>query len=562
MAFDVVIAGGGFGGLYAARRLERRLPRYSARIIVVSDVNFLLYSPLLPGAAAGSLEPRHVVVPLREELEWADLRVGRVTGADPGVNELYMRTLDERDETLRYDQLVVALGSVSRVLPIPGLAEHALGFKTLADAIAVRNRALLNLEIAESLPDDESRREYLTFVFVGAGYAGVEGIAELQDYVNATIERYPRCREAGTRWIIADVLDRIMPEIPESLAKFASQELRRRGIELRTGTRLERMDERSAVLSTGERVPTRTVCWTAGVKPPAIVRELGLPLTKGGRIETDACMRVSGQHNVWAIGDAAAVPDPAQRRRAPSPPTAQHAIRQGRVVGSNVAAALAGRKPRPFRYRTLGVFVDLGPAQGGGHDARHPAARLPGLVRRPHLPPRDDARHGAPGPPGGRLDRRPPVRPRVRGARPARPSALPADLPRRGATAGRGTRSVTEPSFRDGRASDLQAVFELGEAAWDVSRRARGLIVGDQGRTEEELREDWRRERPLIEFLAAQAGGCFLVCEEGDELVGYVLMARFGSMDEMAELWVAPSHVGPRREHGAARALLARVAHA
>jgi NADH dehydrogenase len=360
VAFDVVIAGGGFGGLYAARRLERRLPRYSARIIVVSDVNFLLYSPLLPGAAAGSLEPRHVVVPLREELEWADLRLGRVTGADPAVNELYMRTLDERDETLRYDQLVVALGSVSRVLPIPGLAEHALGFKTLADAIAVRNRALVNLEIAESLPDDESRREYLTFVFVGAGYAGVEGIAELQDYVNATIERYPRCRAAGTRWIIADVLDRIMPEIPESLAEFASQELRGRGIELRTGTRLESMDEQSAVLSTGERVPTRTVCWTAGVKPPAIVKQLGLPLTKGDRIETDSCMRVKDQHNVWAIGDAAAVPDPAQRRKAPSPPTAQHAIRQGRVVGSNVAAALAGKNPRPFRYRTLGVFVDLG----------------------------------------------------------------------------------------------------------------------------------------------------------------------------------------------------------
>jgi NADH dehydrogenase len=359
VAFDVVIAGGGFGGLYAARRLERRLPRHSARIIVVSDANFLLYTPLLPGAAAGSLEPRHVVVPIREELEWADLLVGRVTGADPGVNEVYVRTLDERDETLRYDQLVISLGSVSRVLPIPGL-EHALGFKTLADGIALRNRALLNLEIAESLPDDESRREYLTFVFVGAGYAGVEGIAELQDYVNATIERYPRCRGAGTRWIIADMLDRIMPEIPPSLAEFASKELRARGIELRTGIRLERMDERSATLSTGEQVPTRTVCWTAGVKPPAVVSHLGLPLTDAGRIDVDATMRVKGQDNVWAIGDAAAVPDPAKKRRAPTPPTAQHAIRQGRVVGHNVAAALAGRKPRPFRYRTLGVFVDLG----------------------------------------------------------------------------------------------------------------------------------------------------------------------------------------------------------
>ena len=352
MASDVVIAGGGFGGLYAARRLERRLPRHSARITVVSDVNFLLYTPLLPGAAAGTLEPRHVVVPLREELEWEELLLGRVTGADPGVNEVYVRTLDERDETLRYDQLIVAVGSVSRVLPVPGLAEHALGFKNLADAIAVRNRALLNLEIAESLPDDAARRAYLTFVFVGAGYAGVEGFAELQDYVNDTIDQYPRCRVAGTR--------RIMREIPESLAEVAVRELRRRGMEIRTGTTLESMDERSAVLSTGERVPTHLVCWTAGVRTPGVVKQLGLPLCQGDRIETDATMRVTGRDNVWAIGDAAAVPDPAKHRRTPSPQTCQHAIRQGRRVGSNVAAVLAGGKPKPFRYRTLGVFVDMG----------------------------------------------------------------------------------------------------------------------------------------------------------------------------------------------------------
>jgi NADH dehydrogenase len=159
---------------------------------------------------------------------------------------------------------------------------------------------------------------------------------------------------------MVEALDRIMPEIPPSLAEFASRELRRRGIELRTGTRLERMDDRSAVLTTGERIPTRMVCWTAGVKPPAVVGQLGLPLTEGGRIDVDATMRVKGLENVWAIGDAAAVPDPAQRRRAPTPPTCQHAIRQGRVVGSNVAAALVGKKPRPFRYRTLGVFVDMG----------------------------------------------------------------------------------------------------------------------------------------------------------------------------------------------------------
>jgi NADH dehydrogenase len=360
VAYDVVIAGGGFGGLYAARRLERRLPRHSARILLVTDVNFLLYTPLLPGAAAGSLEPRHVVVPLREELEWADIRLGRVTGADPARNEVRLDTVDGRRETVRYDQLIVTVGSVSRVLPVPGLAEHGLGFKTLADAIALRNRALLNLEIAESLPDDEARREYLSFVFVGAGYAGLEGIAELQDYVADVVDRYPRCRMVGTRFVLVEARERVMPEVPPSLAEFATRELRRRGMEIRTGTMLDSAEADSVTLSSGERIPTRLLCWTAGVKPAPVVGELGLPLGPGGRIEVDATMRVAGTSNVWAIGDAAAVPDPAKHRRAPSPPTCQHAIRQGRRVAENVAAAMRGGSPRPFRYRTLGVFVDMG----------------------------------------------------------------------------------------------------------------------------------------------------------------------------------------------------------
>jgi NADH dehydrogenase len=358
--YDVVIAGGGFGGLYAARRLERRLPRHSARILLVTDVNFLLYTPLLPGAAAGSLEPRHVVVPLREELEWADIRLGRVTGADPARDELSIVTVDGRDETLHYDQLIVTPGSVSRVLPVPGLAEHGLGFKTLADAIAMRNRALLNLEIAESLPDDDARREYLSFVFVGAGYAGLEGIAELQDYVSDVIDRYPRCRIVGTRFVLVEARERVMPEIPASLAEFATRELRGRGMEIRTNTMLSSVEQDAVTLSNGERIPTRLLCWTAGVRPAPVVRKLGLPLGPGGRIEVDATMRVAGSSNVWAIGDAAAVPDPAKHRKAPSPPTGQHAIRQGRRVAENVAATLSGGRPQPFRYRTLGVFVDMG----------------------------------------------------------------------------------------------------------------------------------------------------------------------------------------------------------
>ena len=360
VAFHVVIAGGGFGGLYAARRLESVLARHSATITLVTETNYLLYTPLLPGAAAGSLEPRHVVVPAREELGWTEVKLGSVTGGDARARELGVRTVDGRDETLGYDHLILALGSVSRTLPVPGLAEHGLGFKDLPDAVELRNRALWNLEVAESLPDREQRRAYLTFVFVGAGYAGVEGIAELQDFVNSVIHRYPRCRIDGTRWVLVEAENRIMQEIPESLAEFATRELRGRGLEIATGTRLGSLTADSATLSTGEVVPTRYLCWTAGVKPPAVVKDLGLPLGEHGRIVTDRYLRVEGCPGVWAIGDAAAVPDPAQGRKRPCPPTAQHALRHGRRAAENVAASLRGRKLKPFRYRTLGVFVDMG----------------------------------------------------------------------------------------------------------------------------------------------------------------------------------------------------------
>src|SRR4051794_18251413 len=337
MAWNVVVAGGGFGGFYAARRLERVLPRQSARITLVSDVNFLLYTPLLPGAAAGTLEPRHVVVPLREELDCTNIRLGRITGLDPDANELRFRTPLGKDESMSYDQLILALGSVSRVLPIPGLAEHGMGFKTISEAIALRNRALLNLEAAEVMEDPAERDPYLTFVFVGAGYAGVEGIAELQDYVASVIERYPRCRMHGTRWILVEGRDKIMPEIPEDLADFAERELRGRGLEIRTGTTITSCTADSVELSTGERVPSRLLCWTAGVKPPALVRGMGLEVDRSGRIVCDSTLRVKGRDNVWAVGDSAAVPDPAKRYKQSSPPTAQHAMRQGKIAAHNVA---------------------------------------------------------------------------------------------------------------------------------------------------------------------------------------------------------------------------------
>jgi NADH dehydrogenase len=362
MAWHVVIAGGGFGGFYAARTLERVLPRQSTRITLVNDVNFMLYTPLLPGAAAGTLEPRHVVVPLREELRRTDLRLGHVVGLDPERRALSVESVDGRREDLTYDHLIVALGSISRTLPIPGLAEHGIGFKSIAEAIALRNHVLRTLEAAETFEDADERRPWLNYIFVGAGYAGVEALAELQDFAADAIELYPRCRTDGMRWILVEARDQLMPEIPKDLAEFASRELRRRGIELRTGTTLKELTAGSATLGDGDTIPTRTCVWTAGVRPNPVLARMGLPLDDNGRVRVDRTMRVVGHERIWALGDGAAVPDPA-RPGQPSPPTCQHAIRQGRRLGRNVAAAIGTGTIKPFRYKTKGVFVDMGQGQ-------------------------------------------------------------------------------------------------------------------------------------------------------------------------------------------------------
>jgi NADH dehydrogenase len=359
MAWDVVIAGGGFGGFYAARTLEKTLPPHSTRVTLVNAANFMLYTPLLPGAAGATLDPRHVIVPLRSQLRRTDLVIGSVTGANPAERTLAVCRIDGEQLELHYDQLIVALGSVSRTLPIPGLAEHAIGFKSLSDATALRNQVLSALDIAESLDDPEQRAEYLGFVFVGAGYAGLEGLAELQDFAAQVIDLYPRCRAAGMRWVLVEARERIMQEMSPSLSEFAARELRGRGIEVMTNTTIEQITARSATLSTGETIAARTVVWTAGVKPSPAVARLGLPLDDGGRLVVDRMMRVEGHPGVWGLGDCAAVPDPA-RRGQPCPPTAQHAIRQGRVTARNVAATLGSGKLRPFRYRTAGVVAELG----------------------------------------------------------------------------------------------------------------------------------------------------------------------------------------------------------
>jgi NADH dehydrogenase len=356
MAWNVVIAGGGFGGAFAARKLERVLPRQSARLMLVNDVNFLLYTPFLPEAAAGTMEPRHVVTPLRDLLKRTYLRLGAVTAHDPAARTVEITNHEGDVNEQRYDQLVLALGSVSRLLPVPGL-ERAIGFKSLADAIWLRNHVIETLEAANDSEDPERRQELLTYMFVGGGYAGLEALAELQDFAVDAIERYPRARLQGMNWILIEAADRVLPETDADLARYAVDQLRGRGLDIRLGTRVEEVGEDHVRLSTGETIPCRTVVWTTGVAPHPSLRELSVPLDEHGRVPVDRELRVEGMEAVWAVGDCAAVPDPAGGL---SPGTAQHAIRQGRTAGRNVAAALGNGTMSPFSYRDRGSFVNLG----------------------------------------------------------------------------------------------------------------------------------------------------------------------------------------------------------
>ncbi|MDX6589136.1 MAG: hypothetical protein QOI84_410 [Solirubrobacterales bacterium] len=357
MAWNVVIAGGGFGGLAAARELERTMPKQSARLALVNETNFMLYTPFLPEAAAGTLEPRHVVTPLREILKRTYLRLGSIVGHDPEAKTVTMRAKYGAVETMPYDQLLLALGSVSRVLPVPGLAEHAVGFKSLADAIYLRNHVVETLEEANATEDPGLRDELLTYVFVGGGYAGLEALAELQDFAADAMDSYPRARLHGMRWVLVEATDRVLPEIDLQLAEYALRELRGRGIDIRLGTTLDEVGADRARLSSGETLPTRTVVWTAGVAPQPILRELNLPLDDRGRAPVDHFLRVRGLDAVWAIGDCAAAPDP---NGGLAPPTAQHAVRQGPIAARNIAAELGVGSPKPFEYRSQASFVNLG----------------------------------------------------------------------------------------------------------------------------------------------------------------------------------------------------------
>ena len=346
-----LIAGGGYAGSLVARLLGRR------GATIVSPENYMLFTPLLPEAASGTLEPRHVVVPLRLMCRRADLVLGRLTGLDAERRAASVEALDGPIE-IGYERLVLALGSVSRVLPVPGLAEHGHGFRDLADAIALRNHILRQLEAAAAAATPEARARHLSFVFVGAGYAGVEALAELADLVRDALRFYPGLSGAPQRWVLVDAAPKILPEIPTRLGDYAAAQLARRGVEIHVSTRLESADAGGVVLSGGTRVETETLVWTAGVRASPSLTRLGLPLDDRGRVPVDDCLRVTGLNGVWALGDCAAVPNLATPGTT-DPPTSQHALRQARRLAKNLAG-----EPRPYRYRMLGQAATLGRYKG------------------------------------------------------------------------------------------------------------------------------------------------------------------------------------------------------
>jgi NADH dehydrogenase len=346
-----VIVGGGYAGSYVARYLGKR------GATIVNPQNSMLFTPLLPEAASGTLEPRHVVVPLRAMCPHSELVLGQATTLDFGRRRVQVETL-EGLVNIGYQDLVVAVGSISRALPIPGLADHALGFKDLADAIHLRNHVLQRLEAADVAANETHRQRELTFVFVGAGYAGVEALAELADLVRDAIRYYPGLRHEPQRWVLVDAAPKILPEIPTRLGEYAARQLVKRGVEIHVRTTLDSAEAGAARLSNGERIPTHTLVWTAGVKASPVLSQFGLPLDERGRVTVDETLRVEGHEHVWALGDAAAVPNTATPGEV-DPPTSQHALRQARRLAKNIRG-----NQQPYRYRMLGQVATLGRYKG------------------------------------------------------------------------------------------------------------------------------------------------------------------------------------------------------
>ncbi|ARQ70315.1 NAD(P)/FAD-dependent oxidoreductase [Streptomyces marincola] len=364
----ILVVGGGYVGLYAARRILKKMRYGEATVTVVDPRSYMTYQPFLPEAAAGSISPRHVVVPLRRVLPKAEVLTGRVTSIDQDRKVASVAPLVGRSYEVPFDYLVVALGAVSRTFPIPGLAEQGIGMKGVEEAIGLRNHVLEQLDKADSTTDEEVRRKALTFVFVGGGFAGAETIGEVEDMARDATKYYPNITRDDMRFVLVDVADKILPEVGPKLGEWGLEHLKKRGVEVHLKTSLTSCVDGHVELSNGVTADSHTIVWTAGVKPNPAVARFGLPLGPRGHVDTTPTLQVAGTDYIWSAGDNAQVPDLAARaagqENAWCPPNAQHALRQAKVLGDNVISGMRGFPQKEYKHASMGAVAGLGLRKG------------------------------------------------------------------------------------------------------------------------------------------------------------------------------------------------------
>lgn len=353
----IVIVGAGFAGYRTAQTLSR-LARGRADITLLNPTDYFLYLPLLPQVAAGILEPRRVTVSLSGTLPHVKLVLGESDRIDLDARQVHYTGPEGEAGTLDYDRLVLAAGSVNKLLPIPGVAEHAHGFRGLPEALYLRDHVTRQVELATASDDPKRCAARCTFVVVGAGYTGTEVAAHGQLFTDAQVDRHPMRTGMRPRWLLLDIADRVLPELDERLSRTADTVLRERGVDVRMGTSVKEATHDGVLLTDGEFVDTHTLVWCVGVRPDPLAESLGLPLERG-RLLVDPHLRVPGRPEVFACGDAAAVPD-LEKPGSYTPMTAQHAWRQGKVCAHNIAASFGDGRRRAYRHKDMGFVVDLG----------------------------------------------------------------------------------------------------------------------------------------------------------------------------------------------------------
>jgi NADH dehydrogenase len=359
----ILILGGGFGGLFTALHLEKRLPRDgSVEVTLVNRENFFLFTPMLHEVAASDIDVTHIVSPIRSLLKRTSFFCGDVAGVDlDRRHAVVSHGGTGHEHTLEYDHLVLALGSITNFYGLPGLESHALTMKSLGDALRIRNRLIAHLEEADGEPDAAVRSPLLSFVVAGGGFAGVETMAAVNGFVREALSYYPRLTAAALRMVLVHAGSELLPELGDQLGAYARQKLAARGVDVRTRVHVKAVTPSEVELSDGTLIPSRFVVWTAGTSPHPLLGRLPVPLDHG-RVVVDDQMRVPGKPGVWAIGDCAVIPN--RQTGKPHPPTAQHAIREGRVLAGNILAALEGRPGRAFEFSTIGQLAAIGKRAG------------------------------------------------------------------------------------------------------------------------------------------------------------------------------------------------------